>query len=232
MTRAGQVAGAPPASAALVDPNQHDRFVLRQRLRLVSNQYEFSLVQSNRDRPGQAFCYVRQRAFAFKEDVRFYTDDSRSRELMRITARQRFDPRARHDVTAADGSKIGELQKVFGASLVRSTYRIYDPAGGQVATATETSTVVALVRRLGGLLDPVPILGTLVDFLPIPYQFVFRRDGVELGSHRRQLWTVRDRYMIDMSGDPITPWTAGSSWRSRSAWTPSRPGSAAHREVS
>jgi hypothetical protein len=77
MTRAGQVAGAPPASAALVDPNRHDRFVLRQRLRLVSNQYELSLPEPNSHRPGPAFCYVRQRAFAFKEDIRFYTDDSR-----------------------------------------------------------------------------------------------------------------------------------------------------------
>lgn len=188
--------------ASQVDPNEHDRFILRQRIRLVSNQYEFSLPGADGDRPGQVFCFVRQAAFKFKEDIRFYTDDSRSHELMRIKARQRFDPRARYDVTTPDGSKIGEIQKVFGASLVRSTYRIFDATGVEVATATERNPVVAVFRRLVGLLNLVPALGNLVDFLPIPYHFVFRRDGAELGSHRRQLWKVRDVYTIDMSGDP------------------------------
>jgi len=187
--------------ASQVDPNEHDRFILRQRIRLVSNQYEFSLPGADGDRPGQAFCFVRQAAFKFKEDIRFYTDDSRSHELMRIKARHRFDPRARYDVTTPDGSKIGELQKVFGASLVRSTYRIFDATGMEVATATERNPVVAVFRRLVGLLNLVPALGNLVDFLPIPYHFVFRRDGSELGSHRRQLWKVRDVYTIDMRGD-------------------------------
>jgi uncharacterized protein YxjI len=188
--------------ASQVDPNQHDRFILRQRIRLVSNQYEFSLPEADGDKPGQVFCFVRQAAFKFKEDIRFYTDDSRSHELMRIKARQRFDPRARYDVTTPDGSKIGEIQKVFGASLVRSTYRIFDATGMEVATATERNPVVAVFRRLIGLLNLVPALGNLVDFLPIPYHFVFRRDGAELGSHHRQLWKVRDFYTIDMSGDP------------------------------
>ncbi|MGH8946343.1 MAG: hypothetical protein ACRDVL_09345 [Acidimicrobiia bacterium] len=188
--------------ASQIDPNEHDRFILRQRIRLVSNQYEFSLPEADGDRPGQVFCFVRQAAFKFKEDIRFYTDDTRSHELMRIKARQRFDPRARYDVTTPDGNKIGEIQKVFGASLVRSTYRIFDATGMEVATVTERNPVVAVFRRLVGLLNLVPALGNLVDFLPIPYHFVFRRDGAELGSHRRQLWKVRDVYTIDMSGDP------------------------------
>jgi uncharacterized protein YxjI len=185
-----------------VDPNEHDRFRLRQRFRLVSNQYEFSLPEGNEDAPGQVFCFVRQATFKLKEDIRFYTDESRSQELMRIKARQRFDPRARYDVIASDGSKIGEIQKVFGASLIRSTYRIYDATGTEVATATEQNQLVAVLRRLVGLLDLIPVVGYITNFLPIPYHFVFRGDGVELGSHRRHLWTIRDVYTIDMSGDP------------------------------
>jgi uncharacterized protein YxjI len=181
-----------------IDPNEHDRFILRQRLRLVINEYEFSLPEGNGDAPGRAFCFVRQRAFKFKEDIRFYMDESRSLELMRIKARQRFDPRARYDVTAADGSKIGEIQKDFGTSLLRSTYRLYDATGTEVATATEANLVVALFRRLVGF---VPYLNNVADWLPIPYHFVFRRDGAELGSHRRHLWKIRDVYTIDMSGD-------------------------------
>jgi hypothetical protein len=182
-----------------VDPNQHDRFILRQRFRPVVNQYEFSLPQADGETPGPVFCFVHQRRFKFKEDIRFYTDASRSVEIMRIKARQRFDPRARYDVTASDGSKIGEIQKVFGASLLRSTYRLYDAGGREIATASERNLAVALVRRLVGF---VPYLDSVANWLPIPYDFVFRRDGAELGSHRRHRWKLRDVYTIDLGGDP------------------------------
>jgi uncharacterized protein YxjI len=182
-----------------VDPNEHDRFILRQRFRLVINEYEFSLPQADGERPGQAFCFVRQKRFKFKEDIRFYSDESRSVELMRIKARHRFDPRASYDVTAADGSKIGAIQKVFGTSLFRSTYRLYDATGKEAAIATERNLIVALFRRFVGF---VPTIGNLVEWLPIPYHFVFQRGGIELGNHRRQLWKLRDVYTIDLGGDP------------------------------
>src|SRR5688572_6462477 len=111
---------------ALIEPNAHDRFILRQRIRLVINQYEFSLPADGGDEPGEPICFVEQKRFKFKEDIRFYTSEDKTHELMRIKARQRFDPRARYDVTGPDGSQIGQIQKVFGASLLRSTYELYD----------------------------------------------------------------------------------------------------------
>ena len=186
------------STLATIDPNAHDRFILRQRLKLVVNQYEFSLPVDG-DRPGEAFCFVEQKRFKFKEDIGFYADDSRSVELMRIKARQRFDPRARYDITAGGGQKIGEIQKVFGKSLLRSTYRIYDEHGNEVATAGERSLGVALFRRVVGL---VPYVDVVADWLPIAYHFDFKRGDELLGSHRRQLWKLRDIYPIDMAGDP------------------------------
>jgi uncharacterized protein YxjI len=185
-------------SLALVDPNAHDRFILRQRIRLVINQYEFSLPQDG-DEPGQPFCFVEQKRFKFKEDIRFYTDDSKTTELFRIKARQRFDPRARYDVTSADGTKIGEIQKVFGKSLLRSTYQLFDASGAEVAVAQERNRFVALFRRLTGF---IPYVGDFADWLPIAYHFDFLRGEEKLGEHNRKLWSFRDVYTIDMSGDP------------------------------
>ncbi len=122
----------------LVDPNDHDVFILRQRVHPIVNQYEFSLPNGD-GKPGEPICFVEQKRFKFKEDIRFYTDDPKSHELMRLKARQRFDPRARYDVTDPAGAKIGEIQKVFGESLIRSTYKLYDAQGSRVAKATETS---------------------------------------------------------------------------------------------
>jgi uncharacterized protein YxjI len=176
----------------MVDPNQHDKFVLKQRIKLVINQYEFSLAD---DQP--PFCFVEQARFKFKEDIRFFTDESKSTELLRIKARQRFDPRATYDITGADGSKIGEIRKVFGASLLRSTYEISGNDG--TVTAQEQNLLVALFRRL---VQFIPYVENVADWLPIPYHFEFRRDGEVIGTHRRRFGKLRDIYDIDMSGDP------------------------------
>jgi uncharacterized protein YxjI len=180
-----------------VDPNAHDKFILRQRIRPIINHYEFSLPGAD-GQPGEPVSFVEQQRFKFKEDIRFYADDTKQQELLRIKARQRFDPRARYDVTAA-GTKIGEIQKVFGASLMRSTYTLFDAEGNEVARANEKSLAVALFRRL---VDLVPYVGGFSDWLPIPYHFDFKRGDTLLGTHTRQAWKFRDTYTIDMSGDP------------------------------
>jgi uncharacterized protein YxjI len=181
-----------------VDPNQHDAFILRQRFAPVINRYEFSLPSSNGE-AAEPFCFVEQKRFKFKEDIRFYEDKSKAVELLRINARQRFDPRARYDVTAANGEKIGEIQKAFGQSLIRSTYKLYDSGGAETAIARERNLVVALFRRLVGF---VPFIGNFADWLPIPYHFEFRRDGQVLGTHTRKAFKIGDTYTIDFSGDP------------------------------
>jgi uncharacterized protein YxjI len=177
---------------ATIDPNQHDVFAIRQRFSPVVNRYEIALAET----PDAPFAFVEQKRFKLKEDIRFYVDDGKTEELWRIVARQRFDPKARYDVTTASGQKLGEIQKVFGQSLIRSTYKIYDN-GGEV-TVTERSMGVALGRRL---VDFVPYIGDVAGWLPIPYDFVFLRDGVQIGSHVRTRMKLRDLYTLDLSAD-------------------------------
>jgi uncharacterized protein YxjI len=184
--------------AFAVDPNEHDLFLLRQRWAPVINRYEFTLPAPDGE-PGQPVCFVEQKRFKFKEDIRFFTDDTKQVEAMRLKARQRFDPKARYDITDADGAKIGEIQKVFGASLLRSTYKLYDAAGEETARATEKSLLVALLRRL---VDFIPYVGGFGDWLPIPYHFVFKRGDRELATNTRRAWKIADTYTIDLTGDP------------------------------
>ncbi len=181
-----------------VDPNQHDVFVLRQKIKLVINQYEFFLPAADGGTPGDPICFVEQKRFKFKEDIRFYLDSAKTQELLRIKARQRFDPRATYDVTDEAGAKIGEISKVFGASLLRSTFRINDAGGQELFISTEKSLGVALFRRLIGF---IPYVENVADWLPIPYHFVFRRGEQILGENRRQLGKFRDIYTIDLTPD-------------------------------
>ena len=179
------------------DPNQHDIFVLRQKIKLAINHYEFFLADAD-GTPGEPIAFVEQKRFKFKEDIRFYTDASKTQELLRIKARQRFDPRATYDITDEAGTKIGEISKVFGASLLRSTFRVNDAAGQELFISTEKSMPIALTRRAVGF---VPYVENVANWLPIPYHFVFKRGEEILGENRRQIGKFRDTYTIDMTPD-------------------------------
>ena len=181
-----------------VDPNEHDVFVLRQKIKPVVNQYEFFLPGASPDTNGQRVCFVEQKRFKFKEDIRFFVDESKTQELLRIKARQRFDPRATYDITDENGAKIGEIQKIFGASLLRSTFRVNDAAGNEVMTSTEKSLGVAVGRRAVGF---IPYVDNVANWLPIPYHFVMQRGDQILGENRRQIGKLRDVYTIDMTPD-------------------------------
>jgi uncharacterized protein YxjI len=180
---------------ASIDPSLHDRFFISQRIRPMVNQYEVSTLGADEGSAGEQVCFVEQKRMKLKEDLRAFTDDSKTTEVFRIKALQVWDPRARYDVTDANGQQIGQLAKAFGKSLLRSTWRLYDAAGNEIAWARERSVFVALLRRLIGL---IPF--ELVDLLPIPYHFDYFVGDERIGGLERILG-VRDRYRLDVAGD-------------------------------
>jgi hypothetical protein len=180
-----------------VDPNLHDRFFLAQRIRPMINQYEVSTLGADEKSAGEPVCFVEQKRMKLKEDLRAFTDDSKSTEVFRIKAQQVWDPRAIYDITDATGQPVGQLGKVFGRSLLRSTWRLYNAAGNEIGWARERSLFVALFRRLVGF---VPFVGEFADWLPIPYHFDYFIGDERIGGLERILG-VRDRYRLDVSGN-------------------------------
>jgi uncharacterized protein YxjI len=178
-----------------------DRFTIRQRVRLVGNRYEVRAAGPG-DAEQDLVAFVQQKTFALKEDLRFYADEAKTTELFRVKARQRFDPTARYRVTDADGAEIGELAKAFKRSLARSTWRVYAPGDDEeIMWATERSLFRSLLRRLLSLGGLIPIVGDILGLIPIRYHFDFFAGDRNLGSFERR-FGIRDRYILDLSGDP------------------------------
>jgi uncharacterized protein YxjI len=165
----------------------------------VKNVYDVRVGLSGGEE-GEPVAYVEQKTFALKEDLRFWVDDSKTAELFRVKARQRFDPAARYRVTDDTGADIGELGKAFRRSLARSTWRVYSPAGEEVAWATERSLFRSLLRRALSLGGFIPIVGDLLGLIPIRYHFDFFRGDAPIGSLERR-FGIRDRYVLDLGGD-------------------------------
>jgi uncharacterized protein YxjI len=165
-----------------------DTFEIEQLIRPMVNLYRISS-------PGGPVAFVRQKRMAIKEDIRFFAREDESEELFRIKARSMMEFGGRYDVTAPDGEKIGVLEKVFGRSLFRSTWRVHDVDDQVVAVVQERSLLAAIFRR--GI-DLVPY----GDFVPIVFHFeIHSADGGHLGDFTRA-WGMRDRYTLTLSGDP------------------------------
>jgi hypothetical protein len=156
------------------------RFYVVQKLALTTNRYALHAAEPDGS-VGRLMGVAQQKRMAFKEQVTFYEDESRTRPVFAFAARRRIDLNAGYDVTDESGSQIGFFRKDFGASLLRSTFHV--EGLGFTGTGQERSPVVAVVRRF---LD--------ITFLPIHFDFVDPA-GAPLLSVERQ-GSVRDRYTV------------------------------------
>jgi uncharacterized protein YxjI len=100
------------------------------------------------DTAGNVVLYSKQKAFKFKEDIRLYTDESMSTELLTIQARQVIDFGATYDVVdAPTRQKVGAFRRKGLKSMIRDEWAVLDPHDREVGTLMEDSTMLALVRR-------------------------------------------------------------------------------------
>ena len=165
---------------------QEDRFTIDQLIRPMVNLYRISAGPT-------PIAFVRQKRMAIKEDIRFFADENEARELWRIKARSLMEFGGRYDVTTPEGEKIGVLGKVFGKSLLRSTWSIMDAGEQELAVAKERSVPIAILRRV---IDAVPY----GDFVPIPFHFTIDAAERHVGDLNRR-FGIRDTYDLDVSGD-------------------------------
>ena len=170
----------------MTDWLSEDRFVIDQLIKPMVNLYRISAGPT-------PVAFVRQKRMAIKEDIRFFADESETHELWRIKARSMMEFSGRYDVTTPEGEKIGILGKVFGKSLLRSTWQILDLAAQELAIAQERSPAVAILRRV---IDVIPY----GDFVPIPFHFTIDAGERHIGDLNRRLG-FRDTYDLDISGD-------------------------------
>lgn len=169
-----------------------EQFSVTQKITMMVNRYEVRSVDSN-GKPGELMALAQQKRAAFKEEVRFFSDESKRTLLFSFKARQRLDLGATYDVLDPHGNPLGSFSKNFGASLLRSTWQLDAP--GIQAEGSERSQGIAIARRVWGI---VPFL----DAIPAPFLFHFDfRDPsgqLVLTSERRP--SLRDRYDVSIPG--------------------------------
>jgi uncharacterized protein YxjI len=176
------------------DLNQYDRFLIEQLVRPIVNLYRVTPLAAGETPAGPPVAFARQKKMAFREDIRFFADESEAQEVFRIKARRVIDIGGRYDVHDPAGQPIGVLEHQFGKSLLRTTWRILSPADEELAVAQERNQLLAILRRV---VDFAPY----GEFLPIPYDFLIHSGERERGHFTRKFMSLRDVYTLDLSGD-------------------------------
>lgn len=162
-------------------------FFVKQKFAMTTNRYE--LFAANPDGSfGQSMGLAEQKRLAFKEEVTFYADDTKTRPVFSFKARKKIDLNAGYDIFDEARNQIGFFRKDFGASLMRSTFHIEGP--GYAGTGQERSQAVAIIRRF-----------TDIPFLPIHFDFVTPEGQPLLGVERQG--SVRDKYTVHVPDQRI-----------------------------
>jgi uncharacterized protein YxjI len=157
------------------------QLILRQRVRLMVNQYEVHAVAPDGTEAG-LLAFAQQKRMAFKEQVTLYTDDTKQTPVLGFKARQVMDLGATYDITDSGGTPIGLFRKNFKESLLRSTWHLEQPGYGEMI-GRETNLAVAVLRRF-------------VDSLSwLPYHFEFLICDRPAFSVVKK-WGLRDKYVV------------------------------------
>ncbi len=131
---------APPTH---LDRFTHDRYLIRRQVFAFPHN-KFHVY----DPDGQLVLFTRMRGFRLREDLRLYTDESMSTELISITTRNVIDFSAGYQVhDVALDEPIGSLKRHGFKSMLRDEWTIADPADQPIGLIREDSTFKAVIRR-------------------------------------------------------------------------------------
>lgn len=183
----------PEPQTVLAELEAADRLLVQQLFKPIGNEYRISVPAPGSTEEGRPLLYVKQAKLKIKEDIRFHVAPDVEEHLFMIKAKTVFEFRGRHEVLDANDAVLGLLEKDVGRSLIRSHWHVKDPSGAELLEGHETNWMIAIVRRVSGAL---PEFLSVLQWLP--FNFVLKRDGREIGHYRRVLGKFRDRYVLEL----------------------------------
>lgn len=114
------------------------------------------------DATGTQIAYVRQKMFKLKEEVKVYSDESKSELITTIKADKWLDFSTSYNFWDEHGNNYGKIARRGWASLWKANYEIYDEVPKLNFRVREAN---GWVKVLDGLLGEVPILGFFTGYL-------------------------------------------------------------------
>ena len=134
--------------------------------------------------------FSEQKMFKLREDIRVYSDETKSQEVLSIKARQIIDFSAAYDVVdTAYNQKVGTLRRKGWSSMLRDEWQVLDANENQIGVLFEDSMGMALLRRF--------LLGT---WLPQNYDITL--GGTRVADLKQNFNLFRYELNLDFTMDP------------------------------
>ena len=128
---------------------QYNQYLLKRQVFALAGKFRFY------EPGGKLVLFSEQKMFKLREDIRVFSDESKSQEVLMIKARQFIDFSAAYDVVdSATGQKIGALRRKGLASMLRDEWEILDVSDNVIGKLFEDSMGLALIRRFLSNLVP------------------------------------------------------------------------------
>ncbi len=111
---------------------------------------------------GTVIFYSKLKAFKLKEDIRLYTDENQTTEVLTIKARKMIDIWSTYDVFDSQTQRrLGALRRKGLKSILKDEWLILDENDREVGLLQEDSMLMALLRRFLTNLIPQHYTGTI-----------------------------------------------------------------------
>ncbi len=139
----------------------------------------------------QVIAYSKLKAFKLKEDIRLYTSEDMSSEILTIKARSILDLGATYDVVDAQQNvKVGALRRKGLKSIVKDEWLILDAGDREIGLITEESTALALIRRFIDLAAYI-----------IPQKYLVTIGGQPVANYQQNMNPFVYRLQVDLTPD-------------------------------
>ncbi|HEX5808208.1 MAG TPA: hypothetical protein VFY25_06040 [Anaerolineales bacterium] len=121
---------------------QFPTYLLRRQAIALTGKFRFY------DPAGRMIMFSEQKMFRLREDIRVYADESKTREVLSIKARQIMDFSAAYDVVDTElNQKAGALRRKGLRSILRDEWEVLDANDNVIGQLFEDSVGLALLRR-------------------------------------------------------------------------------------
>jgi uncharacterized protein YxjI len=122
---------------------QHDNYLLKKQAIALTGKLRFYNPQ------GEVVLFSEQKMFKLREDIRVFSDEQKSQEVLAIKARQIIDFSAAYDVIdSTSGVKVGALRRKGLKSILKDEWELLDPSDNVIGLCFEDNMQLALLRRL------------------------------------------------------------------------------------
>ena len=141
------------------------------------------------DPMGNLVMFSEQKMFRLREDIRVYSDENKSQEVLSIKARQILDFSAAYDVVdTALNQKVGVLRRKGLRSLLRDEWEVLDANDNLIGNLFEDSIGLALLRRF--------VLGSW-----LPQNYDLTAGGTRVADLKQNFNLFRYELNLDFSMD-------------------------------